>query len=245
MARNGVYRTTGQEPELISSVIEPIWAGGASSFYTGGTLAHSAITNCAMGTWEDRIYLAFPTSETNNRVLVHDPGLEWWGLYDIPASCFATYRTSSAEELVFGYASGSNHIGRHALGLTNDDGAAITSRWRSGWFDLDNPDVKVLRSQKIWGSGKVGMGITEDFETGTGSLASLNMEDPEAADWSGPEWGEFEWAEPKALLPAYRRTANRGTVFSVYFENTIKDQEWAVHRLSHHLREVRKPSTAR
>lgn len=242
MARNGVYRTTGQEPELISSLVEPIWTGAASDYYTGAELAHGSITNCAMGIWEDRIYLAFPTSEANSRVLVFDPGFDWWSLYNIPASCFASFRVGNTEELVFGYASGSNHIGRHSLAYTNDDGAAIESHWRSGWFDLGNPDVKTIRSSKLWGTGKVSTGLGHDFRQGVGDLDLMDFSDSTADTWGGATWGAGEWAEPRGLIQKQRRRAVRGTTFSVYFANSILDQAWSIHRVDHHLREIRKPS---
>lgn len=242
MSRHGVYRTTGQEPEELSSPIEPIWSGDISPFYTGGVLAHGSITNCAMGNWEDRIYLAFPTESANNRVLVYDPLYEWWSLLSLPASCITTFRPSNQAELVFGYSSGSNHVGRHSLAYTNDDGSAITSYWRSGWADFDNPDVKKIRGQKLWGSGKCQMGISVDFEQGTGTLSELNMEDPTGAGWGTPEWGGFEWAEPRGLVGDQRRVANRGTAFSVYFSNSVKDQVFSIHRIEHLIPAVREPA---
>lgn len=243
MARNGVYRTTGQEPEQISSLVEPIWSGEASPFYTGGTLAHGSITNCAMGTWEDRIYLAFPTSEANGRVLVFDPRYEWWSLYNIPASCLASFRVGSTEEMVFGYASGENKVGRHSTAYTNDDGAAIESYWRSGWFDLNNPDVKTVRGSKFWGAGKVFCGLGHDFHQGTGTLDLLDFSELPGDEWDKSTWGAGEWAVPAGLNSDSKRRATRGTTFSLYLFNSTKDQEWSLHRATHHLREVRKPST--
>lgn len=244
MARNGVYRTTGQEPELISSMVEPIWSADISPFYTGGTLAHGSITNCAMGGWEDRIYLAFPTSEANNRVLVYDPQFEWWSLLSIPASCMATFRVGNTTELMFGYASGSNHIGRHSPAYTSDDGGSIESHWRSGWFDLESPFVKKIRRSKVWGSGKVQMAIAPDFQTGVGTLAELDFSDPSADTWGGTTWGGGKWAQPKALIPDHRNIAVRGTTFSTYFENKVKDQDWAVHRIEYLSPAEREPSRA-
>lgn len=243
MARNGVYRTTSQEPELISSRVEPIFSGDISPFYTGGTLAHGSITNCAMGAWEDRIYLSFPSESANNRVLVYDPQFEWWSLYDIPASCISTFRVGNTTELVFGYASGSNHVGRHSSSYTNDDGTAIASRWRSGWFDLENPDVKTLRSSKFWGTGEVFCGIGHDFKQDTGTEDLLNMEDAAVTKWGESTWGSGEWAQPSGLVLAYKRRATRGTVFSLYLSNTIKDKDWSLHRATHHLRETKKPES--
>lgn len=242
MARNGVYRTTGQEPELISSMVEPIWSADISPFYTGGTLAHGSITNCAMGTWEDRIYLAFPTESANSRILLYDPQFDWWSLYDIPASCVSTFRVGNTTDLVFGYASGSNHVGRHSTSYTSDDGTAISSRWRSGWFDLESPAVKTLRETEFWGSGQVYAGLGHDFEQGVGTLDLLDMSSASATEWGESEWGTGEWARSPGLVEARKRRATRGKTFSLYFFNNTKDQEWSVHRATHQHRETRKPA---
>lgn len=234
MSRNGVYRTTGQEPELVSSLVEPVWSGDISNFYTGGVLAHGSITNCAMGVWEDRIYLSFPTESANDRTLVYDPQSEWWSLLNIPASCFAVYRPSNQPELVFGYASGSNHVGRHSAAYTSDDGTAISARWRSGWFDLESPSVKKIRAQKVWGTGKCQMGLAGDFAQGVGGkggLTLMNFIDPSADTWGGTTWGGGEWEQPKGLLLAHRRVAERATTFSMYFSNETKDQDFSIHRV--------------
>jgi hypothetical protein len=244
MSRDGIYRTTGQAPQLISGRIEPIWSGDISPFYTGGVLSHGSIANCAATVHGGRLYLSYPTSEANSRTLVYDPEAGWWTLWSLPASALASFRIGSAPELVFGYASGERKVGRHASSYTNDAGAAIASYWRSGWFDLDSPDVKTLRSRKIWGTGKANIGVAPDFERGVGSLTELDMEDPAGANWGEFNWGEFDWAEPKGLNLAHHRVAVRGTTFSVYLASTgAVDQEWSVHRVDHHLRETRKPGT--
>lgn len=243
MGRGGIYRTTGQQPELLSDLVEPIFIGGASTFYTGGSLVGSKITNCAMAIWQERVYIAYPTVEANSRVLVYDIADKWWSLYDIPCSALNIFRSSNVEELVFGYASGENKVGKHNLTATSDVGTAISSYWRSGWFDLGSPDVKTIRSQKIWGTGKVAMGMSYDFRQGTGTSDELNFVDSTASTWSGSTWGGTTWAEPRGLIGKERRRATRGTTFSVYFANSILNQEWSVHRLDHHLREIRKPST--
>lgn len=243
MSRHGVHRTAGQEPELLSSMIEPIWSGEASPFYTGGTLAHSYITNCAATLHDERLYLSYPTSEANSRTLVYDPGADWWSLYSLGASALASFRSGASAELVFGYASGEKYVGIHGPSYTNDNGTAISSYWRSGWFDLETPDVKTLRSQKVWGTGVVGMAVGYDFNQGAGKEAVLNLEDTSVTEWGSSTWGGGSWATPRGLVADTRRIAVRGTVFSVYFANAVKDQDWSVHRIAHHLREIRKPST--
>lgn len=242
MSRNGVYVTQGQEPQLVSSLIEPVWTGDISPFYTGGVLAHGSITNCAMGVWEDRIYLSFPTESANNRTLVYDPQLEWWSLLSIPASCFAVFRPSNQPELVFGYASGSNHVGRHSASYTDDDGTAITSYWRSGWFDLGSSSVKKNRAQKVWGTGECRMGLVADFRQDVGTMTELDFQDPSSSVYEESNYEEDLYAEPRGLLLAHRRVAERGTTFSTYFKNETKDQEYSIHRVEHLIPSIREPS---
>lgn len=233
MSRHGVYRTTGQEPEEVSQIIEPIWSGDTSPFYTGGSLAFSGIKNCAMGAWEDRIYLAYPTSEANSRILVYDPQYQWWSLYNIPASCFTTFRVEDDTELVFGYASGEKMVGRHKLDYTTDDGAAIKSRWRQGWVDLGNADIKWLRATKIWGSGEVSIGVDRDFSINTGKTEELNLTGSTGSVVGGPGvvGGEgFVGDAAGALVGKERRIAQRGTVLSTLFTSEVP---FSIHRLEY------------
>jgi hypothetical protein len=233
MSREGVYRTTGSEPEQVSNLVEPIWSGDTSLFYKGGTLAFSEITNCAMETWEEKIYLSFPTSSANNRQLVYSPEYKWWSLQDLPASCFATFRVENATELVFGYSSGEKMIGRHKTSYTNDDGKAIKERWRSGWFDLGSADIKKVRASKVWGTGKVTMEIDKDFAESTGKPEELDLSGASGSLFAGAGLfaGEGFFADLSAgLVGKERRIALRGTVFSVLFTNEVLNQEFTIHR---------------
>lgn len=248
MSRHGVYRTTGQEPEEVSQIIEPIWSGLASPFFTGGTLAQSSITECAMGTYEDRIYLSYPVSGAITRVLVFDPLTSWWSLYSLPASCLTSFRPEGKTELVFGYASGENLIGRHYPGLTSDAGAQIKSFWRQAWLDLGNPDVKTIRDLKLWGTGKIGLSLDTDFVIQAGEPTEIDMSGSTGEKWAEGEGlfgvGDGLFADvAQDLLPAYCGDDARGTVLSLRFSGLEADQPWSVHRVDLHLREVAKPDT--
>lgn len=243
MARDGIYMTDGGAPEQVSDNLDPIWTGQTSSYYLGGVLAHSAITNCAMTCHAERVYLAFPTSSANDRIIVHDPRYGWFSLFDIPAAAMTSFRIGDQAELVFAYSSGSNHIGRYSPSYTNDAGAAITSRWRSGWSDLGYPEQKVSRQQELWGSGKVLVGVSTDFSQGAGDLIEVDF--GTATDtWgsgSGPDtWGSGSgpdtWGPESGQAWRLRRHADRGTLFSVTFQQNTLDQPWAVHRLQHDMR---------
>jgi hypothetical protein len=233
MSRQGIYRTTGQEPVLVSSLVEPIWSGDTSLFYKGGTLAYSAITNCAMETWDEKIYLSFPTSEANNRQLVYSPEDKWWSLLNLPASCFAIFRVENETELVFGYSSGQKMIGRHKTSYTNDDGAAIKQKWRSGWFDLGSADIKKVRAAKVWGTGTVTVEIDKDFQEGTGKAEEMDLTGTTGSvvGGTGTVGGEgFVGDFSAGLVGKERRIAQRGTVFSVLLTNEVLDTEFSFHR---------------
>lgn len=243
MSRLGVYRTSGQLPELISRQIEPIWKGDPSPFYTGGVIAQSAITGCSAAMHEEQLYLSFPTESANSRTLIYDTRAEWWTLTNLPCSAMISFRVGNQAELVFGYASGTNNLGQVGPSFTNDAGSAIEERWRSGWFDLENPDVKTLVRTKVWGNGKVNIALGYDFREELGHLDLMSLESVGGTEWNTSAWGGGMWAEPRSLVQKERVRAVRGTTFSVSLENMTLNQNWSVHRMDHMLRETRKPAT--
>lgn len=243
VSRDGVYVTTGAEPEKLSDPIDPIFIGDAEDYFTGGDLDHSMASSMAMGTWRDQLYLAYSQNGSyNDRVLVYDTQDGWWSLWSLPANSFATFRSGSQADLVFGYSTGTKDVGQHNASQTNDDGSAITSYWRGGFQDLGIPENKTVRQQKVWGSGIVSCAVSADYLTGTGASVVLDFSDDSVSTWGGTTWGGGTWAAPAALNIAHRRIALRGTVFSIYLANSTLDQSWSVHRLEHHIRGVRQPT---
>lgn len=238
----GVYRTTGQEPELVSSLIEPIFTGNPSSFYTGGILKQAQITECCAFFWENRLYLSFPVETVNTRTLTYSPLYGWWSLTDLPCAAITIFDAGQRDEMIFAASSGAKKLYKRFPTYTNDAGAGFKQFWRQGWFDLENPDVKKIRATKIWGSGKVSMGMQHDFKQSVGTLNLIDMESEVVDEWGGTEWGEGEWAVPSGLIGAERRVSIRGTAFSTYFQNETKDQEWSVHRLEELVPNVRDPA---
>ena len=79
------------------------------------------------------------------------------------ASAVISFRRGNQPELHFGFSSGNNEVGYVTAGQTDDDGTAITSRWRSGWFDYNNPNVKTIRETKLWGTGGMTAKFSKDF----------------------------------------------------------------------------------
>lgn len=255
----GVYKTTGQEPQQVSDLIDPFFNGTPSIYFRSNTLNRSQIDKCAMGYWNERIYLACPTgsSGTNDRTWEFDPRYGWWSLYDLPVAAMAAFRPSNDEELVFAYSSGENHLGRHSSSFENDDmatdatgGTAITSRWRSGWLDLGSLDVKRVREEKLFGEGVCGVEVTTDFADNgtvgavTFSTAGTDVWTTDPADlWTDD--ADDVWGGTRQTVARLFRQARRGSVFSVEFSNSTLSTPWAMHRAVLHVADQKISSTPR
>lgn len=126
--RTGIYFTSGSQPERVSDAVRPIFHGDPSVYYTGGTLNDSAIGQTTMAYHDERLWLSFPSgvSAVNDKQLVFDPHEKWWTLYDLPAGPMINFRPADADELVFGYATGTKHLGRHVQGTYTADAMGET-----------------------------------------------------------------------------------------------------------------------
>ncbi len=254
LGRNGVYKTTGNEdqPTLVSDKISPFFTGQVEQWYLGGVLNTSQVTQAAMTWVDEKLYLAVPTgsSSTNTRMLVYDCEYNWWSLWDIAAGCVASFRVSSADELVFGYAAVSKNVGRHNMSYVNDAGVAISSRWRSGWSDLGSSVEKRIRETKLWGAGQIQYAPSRDYGEATQNAAvdfDAGLDtwgDGTGTDtWGGGTSTSDLWGPTGGVLnPKLARLAIRGTVFSVSITNQTLSAGWQLHRLDHHVGDRRDAS---
>jgi hypothetical protein len=255
----GVYRTQGYQSQLMSSIIDPFFYGTPSDFFASDTLNQSALSACAMAWDHELLYIAAPTggSTVNDRMLVFDPRVGWWSLYDLPAAALTSFQVSAGQsDLVFALSSGTNDVGHHSNLFTTDNGAAITSRWRSGWFDLQyrrhfiGTEQKTIRECKLWGTGTFSIGIGHDYQSAanaqffdfTGVIDKWGDGTDPGDLWEDGTNPDDVWAVAQSLTPQLYRRAVRGTVFSVELNST---QPWALYRLATHLRDVRDPSVIR
>ena len=223
LAHDGVYFTTGGDPQIVSRDIGPVFrdGAGAPAAYQGGYLARAHLANSTMEFYEGRLYLGFTGNgaSTNNRTFVYDPRVEVWSLWDFPAACFATLRVSGVAFLLFGRASGDNHV-EYYLSFSaevDDEGTSITSRYRSGFYDFGTEEEKTIVETQLWGTGTAGFALSRDF----GSL------DTPASVALG---ASPVIANGRSLID------KTGTLFSHQF-SSVNGGAWAVHRCTPYLRE--------
>ena len=164
------------------------------------------------------------------------------------------FRPGSVTELVFGYSSGTKHLGRFVEGTyTADDmatdgtgGVAISSRWQSGWFNYGQPIVKTIRESHISGTGLVTVNLYRDYRQLPSQSKEIELS-PTAFLWDGGTlWDSGAFWGPATIVQAKPfRKAIRGEVFSLGFSNNVKDRTYKVHRFTTYLREVRVPSVVK
>lgn len=227
VSEDGIYVTTGAAPSRISDPVDPIFTGAASSFYKGGTISNLAASSLAVH--ERRLYMNFTTS-AGQRSLVYDTRAGWFSLYNFPAKWSVSFDGS----LWFG----DTALCEHKRTITGDAGGPINARWRSGWADFSSPDVKVLRATKAWGVGDVFASRGTDFQEEPGPEELVRFTSTAQPQWTTAQWNSSTWAEPRALVPKQIRRSVRGTVFSTLIRG---EAPWAIHRLSHLVRQVRQP----
>lgn len=247
--RRGVYRTNGGDPVLLSDKISPLWAGNPEVYYKGQPLNTVQLALARMAWHDEQLFVACPTGVTsfNDRLLVYDVQHDWWTVYDIPASALTPFRRVDRDELVFGYATGLNRIGRHTVGLRDDRGTAITSRWRSGWGDYGIATKKTIRETKAWGSGAATVMFSADFNvalvSSVDAVFGLAGTWPVSGTWAAWIAGnQGLWPSGGQITDRLLRRAIRGTTFSTQFSNHPLSPDWSMHRVSRHLRETREAS---
>lgn len=164
LSRRGIYLTSGGDPVLISRAIDPIFQGGLKPPFSSEGLNFAAVDRCALHWHSERLYFSYPSgsSTINDRILVYDPKNNYWTLWDIPANKMCTFRPDDEEELLFSYATGENHIGRHSSAYTTDAGVAIPSVYQSGFYGINPGQKTTTRWTEIWGTGQFNFDILTD-----------------------------------------------------------------------------------
>ena len=256
LAQTGIYFTSGGQPARVSDIVEPIFHGGASIYYTGGELNYAEIDESTMVYHDERLWFSFRPAGpaiVNTRQLVFDPNEKWWSMTDLPAGPMVNFRPGAREELIFGgYIRGlfryyqGGYLTDQAF-LDGTGGQSIEARWQSGWFNYGNPVVKTIRQQVISGTGLVNVEFFRDYRT-TPSISYQQVELSAGRTlWDdGTLWdGGAVWGPTSTVSVKTLRKSIRGEAFSVRLSNSVHERNFKVHRLTTHIREVRPPSVTK
>ena len=227
LGQRGIYRTTGDTPQLISGPVNSLFYGRVANLFAGGQMAVGARPYSRLHYHNGRLYFAYATVGTaNNRVLVHDPNAGWWSLYDLPAASLGSLiDTTSAltapdAGLLFGYSSGTKNVGRMgAASVTTDNGSAISSRYQSGFYELSTPGQDAYtRYTRLWGSGAPTLSVFTDFGSTDANAAAVTL------------------GTSPAVAEGYHAKSYKGRLFSHKLSAT---SAFSVNRLQHDVAWVR------
>lgn len=164
--RTGIYRTTGGEPQRVSAPLDPLFRRETVPFFQGSLPNFGGAFS--FGVHRKRVFFGYSSSLVVDNTLVFDIPTGQWMPWNLPAAGFASLPgVDSTYGLFFSYASGTNHVGRITddgqSAATTDNAAAITSRYRTGFYDLGVQGEKRTRQMTVWGAGTTSLKLSRDY----------------------------------------------------------------------------------
>lgn len=197
VGRDGIYITAGDAPVKISGALDPLFRGTVTAPYAGSAISQQYLSLSWLAMYRERLYFSVATgaSTVNNRVFVYDPQTQQWSVWDIPMASMTSFMIGTPgydDELVFGYATGTNDIGRHFRTQTTDAGSGIAWNYTSGLYapSGDRGRVAISLESQLIGSGTVTMQVATTGGGGssngafdTGSAVTLGTAPAIAEGW--------------------------------------------------------------
>ncbi len=144
IADDGIYRTTGGEPEsLTDKTIEDLFKGRPRNGYD--PVASTNPTKLRLALHENELWFQYPTTAGDVRILVYDLTFDLWSAHSFGRQTASLYSEGpSAESTLLLGGRGNAKVYIHTG--TNDDGLAITANIRTGALDQGTS-----RRQKVYG----------------------------------------------------------------------------------------------
>lgn len=167
--RRGVYRTRGDTPEKVSSII------GIPSVFEDNTFSNSPVS------WAHGRLCVCDTS--NLGTWVYDEVGDYWLFYQYATSvtpvisdgaqCFVEWGERVAflsdDDVFYSDSVTSDRT-------TDDDGTAITWSWQSGWYGMGPPGADAFtRWTRVWGTGTATVSVFTDHGTTDANAGSVSL----------------------------------------------------------------------
>lgn len=256
LSSNGIYKTDGGPPVLVSALIEPLFTGDLPGFYGGAAINFSAIDKARLMFHQQQVYVAVPTgsSSENNTMLVFDPRYGWWSVWDLAASAMYSFPFTKANpRILFSKASGGKDLGKVDAGLSADAGTGFQSWIKFGFSDLGVPIAKTLRETQVWGVGKIRFATARDLGGSSNAevldwgVAADRWGDGTGSDTWGDGTGTDTWSAGQPADFRLARRSLRGQVFGieVYSNADALPGPWAFYKAIYRIRETRIASTTK
>lgn len=219
---DGVYRTTGDIPQLMSANIAPLFNG------TGDTsMLFPATGDWTIGYGVNRIFLSYAVGAAY-RTLVFDTQMQEWLLWDLSAGD-AVLPTNVIGDLdpdgsPQTYVESAGSVFEFTETSTSDGGTAIVSSYQAGFDGLGAPtQEKKVRDLEVVGSGSPTLTVLTDYVT----------TDPLSRQ------GTVTLGTAPAIDTAVHPKAYRGRLFS--YKLSASSGAWAATRLTWNVQSVRRP----
>jgi hypothetical protein len=167
---DGIYRTTGGPPQRISDPLRPFFTGREVPSYWQGGVWNKLGQYQTLKWYDGALYAVVSRGAGNPALLVFDPAINAWSFWEIGARTLATVGSGvyGAQQLFLGTAAGISRLDPDSI--VDDAGAAITSRYRSGFMDMGAPGLKTIRDTIVEGVGIPTLKWSVDYGTlNTGS----------------------------------------------------------------------------
>ena len=255
----GIYVTQGGKPEVISQNIEPLFLGRAPSTWSGGVISTAQLYSSSLIWHQGRLRFATGVggSDLHTRVFVYDVQQDWWSVGDQRYNAMAVgpldtggqaYLVASLESTAL------PAVVVERASDTLDAGAPIAAVWHSDWTDLGINQRKTNNGLRVWGEGKVFVGLGGDFrvaqnkrEVDFGAQTDLWGDGASVGGVPVQTWGAGTnvndlWGGGQASRGRYARAGVRGTTFALVVQSADGDP-WYFHRATTQLRGVQPIAT--
>lgn len=173
------------------------------------------------------------SSTTNNINWVYDFRKGQWIPWNIPANCFAKFRTSGDDSLYFGSTT-EGKIYRYTPTTYNDDGVAINAYWKGKSINHGRPvNEKIARYfyVSLNKSSDYTLTVTPEFDFGDtvpqvavysiGAISSDSI-------WGTMIWGTNKWGEATTSKSSRQIMNDRYTYLNIEFSNNTINEKMSV-----------------
>jgi hypothetical protein len=176
IATDGIYRTVGDTPVLVSAALQPLFDSATDTDWTGPT---SIVTPRLYAT-QDRLYFV-----NDSDVFYYRYASGTWARDTYQPDVQFIVQTPTEKPRSFYFIDGTGKACEAGDTFTDDDGTAIAWSYTSGATDLGYPgQVKITQESKLVGSGSVALQVANDYGSfDTGSTVTLGTAPAVADGW--------------------------------------------------------------